>query len=48
MPVIPNPSIATIIYDTHRMKFDIATIEAVPSIKEQMKLNDKFNTLVKM
>lgn len=48
VPGIPNPSIATINYDTNRMQFDLDTIETVPSIKEQMKLNDKFNTLVKM
>ena len=48
VPVIPNPSIATIIYDTHRMKFDIDTIEKVPYIIEQKKLNSKFDTLLKM
>ena len=34
VPVVPNPSLTAILYDTHRMKFDIETIEAVPSIKE--------------
>ena len=32
VPVIPNPSIATILYDKHRMKFDIETIEKDPFI----------------
>ena len=30
------------------MKFDIETIEKVPSIMEQKKLNDRFDTLTKM
>ena len=48
VPVIPNPSIATILYDKHRMKFDIETIEKTPFINEQKKLNSKYNTLAKM